>query len=218
MYPKVGGRLRCLGSSQHLKTRFGNHLELEVLVTLIPHSFSNRTIYISFLHLYLQVKPVEVSCMDLENLCLLIQEKLFDIRPHSRSILNDIEVCIGGTNSIASEDASAAEISLSKETIMAVGQWFGNEERVKALVSATDDSCKIFGDQLSEQLDRDGTSAYILKFPPLHAFWILLFFFPLYILLVKKKINITLDCRCPRGMLSNETMLKEKSSVSGLSE
>ncbi|XP_070027820.1 ABC transporter A family member 1 isoform X2 [Nicotiana sylvestris] len=126
----VGGRLRCLGSSQHLKTRFGNHLELEV-------------------------KPVEVSCMDLENLCLLIQEKLFDIRPHSRSILNDIEVCIGGTNSIASEDASAAEISLSKETIMAVGQWFGNEERVKALVSATDDSCKIFGDQLSEQLDRD---------------------------------------------------------------
>nr|XP_018630849.1 ABC transporter A family member 1 isoform X1 [Nicotiana tomentosiformis] len=127
----VGGRLRCLGSSQHLKTRFGNHLELEV-------------------------KPVEVSCMDLENLCLLIQEKLFDIRPHSRSILNDIEVCIGGTNSIVSEDASAAEISLSKEMIMAVGQWFGNEERVKALVSATDDSCKIFGDQLSEQLDRDG--------------------------------------------------------------
>ncbi|XP_019232032.1 PREDICTED: ABC transporter A family member 1 [Nicotiana attenuata] len=127
----VGGRLRCLGSSQHLKTRFGNHLELEV-------------------------KPVEVSCLDLENLCLLIQEKLFDIRPHSRSILNDIEVCIGGTNSIASEDVSAAEISVSKEMIMAVGQWFGNEERVKALVSATDDSCKIFGDQLSEQLDRDG--------------------------------------------------------------
>lgn len=127
----VGGRLRCLGSSQHLKTRFGNHLELEV-------------------------KPVEVSSMDLENLCLIIQEKLFDIRPHSRSILNDIEVCIGGTNSIVSGDASAAEISLSKEMIMAVGQWFGNEERVKALVSATEDSCKIFGDQLSEQLARDG--------------------------------------------------------------
>lgn len=27
---KVGGRLRCIGSPQHLKTRFGNHLELEV--------------------------------------------------------------------------------------------------------------------------------------------------------------------------------------------
>lgn len=127
----VGGRLRCLGSSQHLKTRFGNHLELEV-------------------------KPVEVSSMDLENLCLIIQEKLFDIRPHSRSIINDIEVCIGGSNTVVSGDASAAEISLSKEMIMAVGQWFGNEERVKALVSATEDSCKIFGDQLSEQLARDG--------------------------------------------------------------
>lgn len=27
---KVGGRLRCIGSPQNLKTRFGNHLELEV--------------------------------------------------------------------------------------------------------------------------------------------------------------------------------------------
>lgn len=27
---QVGGRLRCIGSPQHLKTRFGNHLELEV--------------------------------------------------------------------------------------------------------------------------------------------------------------------------------------------
>lgn len=106
--------------------------------------------------------------MDLENLCLIIQEKLFDIRPHSRSIINDIEVCIGGTNSIVSEDASAAEISLSKEMIMAVGQWFGNEERVKALVSATDDSSKIFGDQLSEQLARDGTLIYTLNLPPVH--------------------------------------------------
>lgn len=51
---------------------------------------------------------------------------------------------------------------------MALGQWFGNEERVKALVSATDDSCKIFGDQLSEQLARDGMSTYILKLPPVH--------------------------------------------------
>lgn len=29
---KVGGRLRCIGSPQHLKTRFGNHLELEVFL------------------------------------------------------------------------------------------------------------------------------------------------------------------------------------------
>lgn len=32
VYLKVGGRLRCIGSPQHLKTRFGNHLELEVFV------------------------------------------------------------------------------------------------------------------------------------------------------------------------------------------
>lgn len=28
---QVGGKLRCIGSPQHLKTRFGNHLELEVI-------------------------------------------------------------------------------------------------------------------------------------------------------------------------------------------
>lgn len=28
---KVGGMLRCIGSAQHLKTRYGNHLQLEVL-------------------------------------------------------------------------------------------------------------------------------------------------------------------------------------------
>lgn len=32
---KVGGRLRCIGSPQHLKTRFGNHLELEVLQAIL---------------------------------------------------------------------------------------------------------------------------------------------------------------------------------------
>lgn len=170
MHPKVGGRLRCLGSSQHLKTRFGNHLELEVLVTVVfQHSFlTSLYVTVDSFCIYLQVKPVEVSSMDLENLCLIIQEKLFDIRPHSRSIINDIEVCIGGSNTVVSGDASAAEISLSKEMIMAVGQWFGNEERVKALVSATEDSCKIFGDQLSEQLARDGTSTYFLKLSPIH--------------------------------------------------
>lgn len=37
---KVGGRLRCIGSPQNLKTRFGNHLELEVLYQL-KHSVEN---------------------------------------------------------------------------------------------------------------------------------------------------------------------------------
>ncbi|CAM9541397.1 unnamed protein product [Ascophyllum nodosum] len=33
----VGGRLRCLGSSQHLKTRFGKGFQLEARVAAIPH-------------------------------------------------------------------------------------------------------------------------------------------------------------------------------------
>lgn len=33
----VGGRLRCLGTSQHLKTRFGKGFQLEARVRAIPH-------------------------------------------------------------------------------------------------------------------------------------------------------------------------------------
>ncbi|XVE75594.1 hypothetical protein DITRI_Ditri12bG0105900 [Diplodiscus trichospermus] len=127
----VGGRLRCIGSPQHLKTRFGNHLELEV-------------------------KPTEVSSADLENLCRIIQEWLFDIPSHPRSLLDDLEVCIGGIDSITSENASVAEISLSKEMIVIVGRWLGNEERIKTLISSRPISDGLFGEQLSEQLFRDG--------------------------------------------------------------
>ncbi|KAG4214601.1 hypothetical protein ERO13_A01G131111v2 [Gossypium hirsutum] len=127
----VGGRLRCIGSPQHLKTRFGNHLELEI-------------------------KPTEVSASDLENLCRIIQEMLFDIPSHPRSLLNDLEVCIGATDSITSGNASVAEISLSKEMIIVVGRWLGNEERVKTLISSRSNSDGLFGEQLSEQLVREG--------------------------------------------------------------
>ncbi|KAK2651860.1 hypothetical protein Ddye_011716 [Dipteronia dyeriana] len=127
----VGGRLRCIGSPQHLKTRFGNYLELEI-------------------------KPAEVNSVDLENLCRFIQERLFDIPSHPRSLLNDLEVCIGGIDIITSESASVAEISLSREMIVKIGQWLGNEERTKTLVSSTSDPDGVFGEQLAEQLVRDG--------------------------------------------------------------
>ncbi|KAL6530473.1 Phospholipid-transporting ATPase abca1 [Orobanche minor] len=125
----VGGKLRCIGSPQHLKNRFGNHVELEV-------------------------KPAEVSSLDLTALCETIQEKFFDIPSQSRSILNDLEICIVGINSTSAE--KVAEINLSSEILITIGRWLGNEERVENLVSAKSDSCGVFGEQLSEQFLRDG--------------------------------------------------------------
>ncbi|KAL8261643.1 hypothetical protein R6Q59_025692 [Mikania micrantha] len=126
----VGGKLRCIGSPQHLKTRFGNHLELEV-------------------------KPTDVSYADLENLCQVIQERLFDIPSHPRSIFGDLEVCIRGNDSITSEDASATEICLSREMIILIGRWLGNEERIRTLTDNVGSS-GVFNEQLPEQLARDG--------------------------------------------------------------
>ncbi|XP_071741723.1 ABC transporter A family member 1 [Rutidosis leptorrhynchoides] len=126
----VGGKLRCIGSPQHLKTRFGNHLELEV-------------------------KPTEVSSVDLENLCHMIQQRLFDMPCHPRSIFGDLEVCIRGVDSITSEDASATEISLSRDMIILIGRWLGNEERIRTLTDSVGSS-GAFSEQLPEQLARDG--------------------------------------------------------------
>ncbi|CAL1377626.1 unnamed protein product [Linum trigynum] len=128
----VGGHLRCIGTPQHLKTRFGNHLELEV-------------------------KPTEVTSWDLQQLCQAIQEKLFDIPSQKRSLLGDLEVCIGSSSSSTSDAASVAEISLSQETMILIGCWLGNEERVKKLVSSSpSDPNGMLDEQLAEQLVRDG--------------------------------------------------------------
>lgn len=117
--------------------------------------------------------------MDLENLCQIIREKLFDIPSYPRSLLDDLEVCIGGIDSIASENASAAEISLSKEMIIAIGRYLGNEERTKALVLSTPVSDGNFGEQLSEQLVRHGMCT--LAYADLWASFLLLLFFSLLI-------------------------------------
>ncbi|KAK3003103.1 hypothetical protein RJ639_020222 [Escallonia herrerae] len=127
----VAGRLRCIGSPQHLKSRFGNHLELEV-------------------------KPTEVSSADLKNLCRSIQERLFDTRLHPTGIASDIEVCIGGIDSAICENTSVAEISLSQEMMVVIGRWLGNEERIRTLISASYSSDGVLVEQLSEQLARDG--------------------------------------------------------------
>lgn len=92
--------------------------------------------------------------MDLDAMCQTIQEKFFHIPSPTRSILNDIEGCIGGADYSPAE--TVAEISLSNEMIVTIRQWLGNEERVQTLVSANRDSYGVFGEQLSEQLLRDG--------------------------------------------------------------
>ncbi|XP_031740232.1 ABC transporter A family member 1 isoform X2 [Cucumis sativus] len=125
----VGGRLRCIGSPQHLKTRFGNHLELEV-------------------------KPHEIHSEDLYNFCQHIREGFFDFPSHSRSLLNDIEVCIGAIEPITPENQSVSEITLSRQMLTIIGRWLGNEERIKTLVSSST-APGVFGEQLTEQLFRD---------------------------------------------------------------
>ena len=111
-----------------------------------------------------QIKPVEVSSVDMENLCRIIQEKLFDVPSHSRSLLGDFEICIGGIDSITSENASVAEISLSKEMITRIARWLGNEERIKMLISPTPVTDGFFGEQLCEQLVRDGERDFGMLF------------------------------------------------------
>ncbi|CAL9065166.1 unnamed protein product [Musa banksii] len=125
----VGGQLKCLGSPQHLKTRFGNYLELEL-------------------------KPSDVSSMEIENLCKKIQENLFDIPSHSKSIISDLEMCIRGTGTISVQNIS--EISLSREMINLIGRMLGNEESTQMTVLPVPSSDGLYGEQFSEQLFRDG--------------------------------------------------------------
>ncbi|KAL9302465.1 ABC transporter A family member 1 [Arabidopsis thaliana] len=133
----VGGRLRCIGSPQHLKTRYGNHLELEV-------------------PFYNGVKPNEVSNVELENFCQIIQQWLFNVPTQPRSLLGDLEVCIGVSDSITPDTASASEISLSPEMVQRIAKFLGNEQRVSTLVPPLPEEDVRFDDQLSEQLFRDG--------------------------------------------------------------
>lgn len=96
----------------------------------------------------------------MENLCHIVQEKFFAVPSHPRSLLDDLEVCIGGIDSIQSDNATVAEISLSWEMILIIGQWLGNEERIRTLVSSVSFPDVSFGEKLSEQLVRDGMRKY----------------------------------------------------------
>lgn len=126
----VDGKLRCIGSPQHLKSRYGNHLELEL-------------------------KPTEVSTVNVDDLSKSIQELLHDFPKDGRSIIGDLETCILGSSLIASK--SIAEISLTTGMIILIARMFGNEDSIKTIVSSNPVSDGVFGEQLSEQLLRDGS-------------------------------------------------------------
>lgn len=126
----VDGKLRCIGSPQHLKSRYGNHLELEV-------------------------KPTEVGAHEIDDLCRSTQEILLDFPNHTRSILGDLETCIVGSSLVSSK--SVAEISLTRDMIILIARMFRNEESIKTIISSIPISDGVFGEQLSEQLFRDGS-------------------------------------------------------------
>ncbi|CAN6443979.1 unnamed protein product [Victoria cruziana] len=125
----VGGRLQCIGSPQHLKTRFGNHLELEV-------------------------RPTDVTAHELDNLCSRIQGLLTDFPYHPKGVLHDFEICIRGNDLIHQADVS--EICLSEETISFLARHLENEDRVRTILHGRLASDGVFSQQLSEQLARDG--------------------------------------------------------------
>ncbi|XP_078148271.1 ATP-binding cassette A1 isoform X2 [Carex rostrata] len=127
----VGGQLRCIGSSQHLKSRFGNYLELEV-------------------------KPYEIKPADVDALCRTIQSAVFDLLNHPKSTMDDLETCTGVAGKSLSKNAP--EISLTRDMVLRVAKFLGDEEFLQPIVCSdpVNVSATAFGEQLSEQLARDG--------------------------------------------------------------
>lgn len=107
------------------------------------------------LFIFFQVKPTEVDTLEIDDLCKSTQGLLLDFPNHTRSILGDIETCIIGSGSVSSK--SVAEISLTRDMIILIARMFGNEESINTLISSNPISDGVFGEQLSEQLLRDGT-------------------------------------------------------------
>lgn len=105
------------------------------------------------------MKPTEVNSEQLEALSIMIQEKLAEVRNHPRSLLSDLETCIGATE-ITPDSISAAEISLSRDLIARIARWLGNEEQVGALLNSGVASDGILSEQLSDQLVRDGMDPF----------------------------------------------------------
>lgn len=119
-------------------------------------------------------------------MCQIIQERLFDLPSQRRGILGELEICIGGSDSLPSENASIAEIRLSAAMMVTIGHWLGNEDRIQTLLSPSCGSDEISDEQLSEQLSRDGIVNFFI-FSFLRQCWLLKLF-----ILISKCITLRL--------------------------
>jgi len=114
------------------------------------------------MYLWFQVKPKEINSIEFDSLCRRIQETLFAFPSNTSSILGDLEICIGGSSTFSSNNLS--EVSLTREMIILVARMLGNEESILTLVSSNPITDGVFGEQLSEQIIRDGIAKLLFQF------------------------------------------------------
>lgn len=104
------------------------------------------------------MKPYEIKPAELDALCQRIQSAIYDLLNHPKSIIVDLETCSGMAGKSLSNNRP--EISLTRDMVLRVGKFLGDEEFVQPIVcsDSVNVSDSVFGEQLSEQLARDGTS------------------------------------------------------------
>lgn len=76
-------------------------------------------------------------------------------------MVSDLEICIGGSETIQTDCVS--EISLTREMIILIAHMLGNEESIWTIISSMPITDGVFGEQLSEQLTRDGIACFYLS-------------------------------------------------------
>lgn len=89
---------------------------------------------------------------------------MFDLLNHPKSTMDDLETCTGVAGKSLSKNAP--EISLTRDMVLRVAKFLGDEEFLQPIVCSdpVNVSATAFGEQLSEQLARDGTKLFLIEF------------------------------------------------------
>jgi hypothetical protein len=102
------------------------------------------------------VKPYDIKPAELDALCNRIRSAIYDLAYHPKSHTDDLETCSGMAGKTLSKNI--LEVTLTRDMVLHVGKFLGDEEFVQQIVCSdpvtVNDS--VFGEQLSEQLARDG--------------------------------------------------------------